>query len=66
MMEDVFVVSDVVQLKSGGEAMTIEEIDGDDVSCVWFEGKRIQRATFVAATLKKYVRPPVGISLTRG
>ena len=65
-MEDAFVVGDVVQLKSGGEAMTIEEIDDDDISCVWFEGKRVQRATFVAATLKKYVRSPVGVSVTRG
>jgi len=65
-MGEGFAVGDVVQLKSGGEAMTIEEMDGDDISCVWFEGKRIQRATFVAATLKKYVRPPVGVSLTRG
>ena len=65
-MGDSFVVGDVVQLKSGGEAMTIEEIDSDDISCVWFEGKRTQRGTFVAATLKKYVQPPVGVSLTRG
>jgi uncharacterized protein YodC (DUF2158 family) len=66
MMEDTFVVGDVVQLKSGGEAMTIEEIDDDDISCVWFEGKRVERATFVAATLKKYVRPSVGVTLSRG
>lgn len=65
-MESPFVVGDVVQLNSGGEAMTIEEIDGDDVFCVWFEGKRVERATFVAATLKKHVRPQVGVSLSRG
>jgi len=62
MSED-FVVGDVVRLKSGGESMTIEEIDGDDISCVWFEKKNLQRQTFGSATLKKYVRPPIGVML---
>ncbi|MFH1719033.1 MAG: DUF2158 domain-containing protein [Planctomycetota bacterium] len=64
-MSETFVVGDVVQLKSGGESMTVEEIDGDDVSCVWFEGKRLQRQTFGAGTLKKYIRPAVGVKVSR-
>jgi uncharacterized protein YodC (DUF2158 family) len=66
MMEDSFVVGDQVQLKSGGHAMTIEEIDGNNISCVWFEGKTLHRDSFVSATLKRYVRPAVGVRLTRG
>jgi len=31
-----FKVGDTVQLKSGGEVMTIEEIDVDSANCVWF------------------------------
>jgi len=41
-MADIFAVGGVVQLKSGGEAMTIEAIEGDRVWLVWFEGKKIQ------------------------
>lgn len=65
MVEDL-VVGEVVKLKSGGEAMTVEKIDGDDVHCVWFEGKRTQRERFSAGVLKKYVRPSASIKLVRG
>lgn len=60
MVEDL-VVGEVVKLKSGGEAMTVEKIDGDDIHCVWFEGKRAQRESFSAGVLKKYVRPSPSI-----
>ncbi len=65
-MSESFSVGDVVQLKSGGEPMTIEEVAGKDISCVWFEGKKHQRQTFVAATLKAYQRPSVGFTVRRG
>ena len=53
-MSEQFEAGDVVQLKSGGERMTIEAIDEDGyVSCVWFEGKQPQRGAFAAATLQK-------------
>ncbi|MFW6253920.1 MAG: YodC family protein [Chitinivibrionales bacterium] len=59
-MSEQFEVGQVVQLKSGGQKMTIEEIeDGGYVSCVWFEGSIVQRGTFAAATLQKY-KPAVG------
>jgi uncharacterized protein YodC (DUF2158 family) len=64
-MTDTFVVGDVVQLKSGGQSMTVEEVDGADVSCVWFDGKNRLRHTFDAATLKTYVRPAAGFSVSR-
>jgi uncharacterized protein YodC (DUF2158 family) len=65
-MAEKIALGDVVKLNSGGEAMTVEEIDGEDVSCVWFEGKRVQRGTFGAAVLTKYVRPPIGAAIVRG
>lgn len=30
-------VGDVVRLKSGGDLMTVEKIDGELVGCVWFQ-----------------------------
>ena len=41
-MVETFAVGDVVQLKSGGASMTVERVDGDDMSCVWFEGKKVE------------------------
>lgn len=64
-MSDVFVPGDVVKLKSGGEAMTVEEIDGTDVSCVWQDGKKIERNSFPAVTLKKYVPATASLALGR-
>lgn len=53
-MSNNFKVGDVVQLNSGGSAMTVEEIEGNYVSCVWFEKQKVERATFPAATLSKF------------
>jgi len=64
-MSNSFSVGDIVQLKSGGQPMTVEEVDGSDISCVWFEGKNAHRQTFVAATLKPYKRPAAGVRVTR-
>jgi len=53
-------IGDVVQLKSGGPAMTIEWLGKgmmDDVqkaSCTWFEGKKHSKADFSVSSLKKY------------
>ena len=53
-----FAVGDEVFLKSGGEKMTIEEIEETSVSCVWFDkSKKVERNTFPAATLKKAATP---------
>lgn len=52
-----FEVGDVVQLKSGGSRMTVESLDKgegyDLVNCVWFEKDKLQRASFVPASLVK-------------
>ena len=53
-----FSVGDQVFLKSGGQQMTIEEIEDTSISCVWFDNnKKIDRNTFPAATLKKAATP---------
>jgi len=54
MSGEAFKVGDVVQLKSGGVRMTVERIDGEDISCVWFEGKRVERNAFPVGALQKY------------
>lgn len=64
-METEFRVGDVVQLRSGGTRMTIEHLDGDQVACTWFEGKKLERAMFVAGALIKYVPMPIGVIRTR-
>ena len=48
---------DVVQLKSRGPDMTVEKIaSSKDVSCVWFNGKDVQRSIFRQEVLAK--NPP--------
>jgi uncharacterized protein YodC (DUF2158 family) len=54
-----FKAGDVVRLKSGGPAMTIEEIGRYGVSktegakCVWFEGTKPKEEVFALLTLAK-------------
>jgi uncharacterized protein YodC (DUF2158 family) len=65
-----FQPGDLVQLKSGGPLMTVEQvgeltIGGQGVWCVWFEkvGNRqvAQREMFPPVTLQKATRPGVGV-----
>lgn len=51
-MEDIR-AGDTVQLKSGGEFMTVESIDEYGASCVWFDNKKVERHTFEVVVLKK-------------
>jgi len=60
-----FAAGDIVQLKSGGDPMTVEEVNGNEVTCVWSESKKLQRQVFVAATLKPYQPPAIGVRVTR-
>lgn len=49
-------VGDVVQLRSGGPAMTVA-YDGE---CVWFEGGECRSHKFPVALLRPYVPDPSG------
>jgi uncharacterized protein YodC (DUF2158 family) len=57
-MADDFRIGDVVQLKSGGPKMTVEQI-GDQgerrlmIRCGWFEGDARKHGSFPPAALKK-------------
>jgi uncharacterized protein YodC (DUF2158 family) len=61
-MADDLKVSDVVQLKSGGPVMTVEEIGDyspmgvaghDQAKCVWFEGSKRKTGVFEFSTLER-------------
>ncbi|MBC7985190.1 MAG: DUF2158 domain-containing protein [Sphingomonadaceae bacterium] len=59
-----FEPGDVVKIKSGGEKMTVESVDGSLVDCVWFDNKQVMRGTFDSIVLKKY--EPGGLVASRG
>jgi len=72
-----FEPGDVVQLKSGGPLMTVEQIGQDSMTgedtvwCVWFEKVRNrqvhQQATFRPATIEKSgPRHIASLSVSRG
>jgi uncharacterized protein YodC (DUF2158 family) len=59
-MDNEFKIGDVVQLKSGGPKMTIENIGNYAFSgtkimanCVWFEGTKQKEGVFALETLMK-------------
>lgn len=57
-MASKFKVGDVVQLKSGGPAMTVDELNNSgNYWCVWFKGASRERGNFASDTLKPYVAP---------
>lgn len=54
---------DVVQLKSGGPAMTVAAVGvglmGDRVACDWFEGKKKHQEQFAPESLQVPQQPPL-------
>lgn len=50
----------VVQLRSGGPAMTVEKPGPELSHCVWFDdiGNEVCNGTFLNDLLCKYVEPP--------
>lgn len=52
-MSEAFKVGDKVRLKSDGPSMTVEEIDGGDISCAWFNGNDLKRTSFPSSALEK-------------
>lgn len=60
-----FAPGDVVQLKSGGPQMTVELIDDTGmVACTWMDGTKLERRSFVAATLTIYKARPAVVALS--
>lgn len=51
---DNLVVGDVVQSKLGGPKMIVEKIDGEFITCYWFDGSKKMENTYSSATLTKY------------
>ncbi|MCX4170686.1 MULTISPECIES: YodC family protein [Paraburkholderia] len=50
-----FKIGDIVQLKSGGPEMTVNDIPreySDYYICQWFAGKKLESGNFNAASLK--------------
>lgn len=43
---------DVVQLKSGGPEMTVVEVDGNTITCHWWNGKTMDGGVFAPVVLK--------------
>ena len=53
-----FQVGEIVQLKSGGPRMTVEEVGsavlgGDTVHCRWFAGAKLQDGHFIPESLER-------------
>jgi uncharacterized protein YodC (DUF2158 family) len=46
-----FKVGDIVQLKSGGPAMTVDEDQGTHVWTTWFAGAKREKGRFAVQTL---------------
>lgn len=57
-----FMPGDIVQLKSGGPAMTVESQVGSSLEvsyyCSWFAGAKESSKTFSKDALQTYVQPP--------
>ncbi|URK88597.1 DUF2158 domain-containing protein [Rhizobium sp. RCAM05350] len=58
-MGTVFKVGDLVQLKSGGPPMTVQEWHGamSKYQCVWFKGASHENGYFTEGSLHLYVAP---------
>lgn len=58
MADQLLKPGDVVQLKSGGERMTVESVveqfGSPVVNCVWFDSKKVMREQFRADVLAIY------------
>ncbi len=58
-MSEIFQIGDIVQLKSGGPAMTVKD-NSKDIVCIWFNthNSKYQNDTFNELLLEKVKPPP--------
>ena len=56
-----FKPGDVVQLKSGGPAMTVDSMSDETWLCQWFENSTLRSESFRPAALQPV--PPAGVSI---
>jgi len=62
-----FNAGDVVELRSGGTKMTVEAIEGNQITCVWTTASgSVKRDTFDAALLKDANEQKVNINIIMG
>ncbi|MGE0828051.1 MAG: DUF2158 domain-containing protein [Hyphomonadaceae bacterium] len=54
-------VGDLGRLKSGGEPMSIAEIDGTQALCIWQVGGKTYREKFPLSILEKYTKPTLAM-----
>ena len=52
-----FEVGDLVEIKSGGAPMTVETVDDEWVTCMWYIGDKFTRMKFDPRTLRKSATP---------
>jgi uncharacterized protein YodC (DUF2158 family) len=53
MMAEQFKAGKTVSLNSGGQRMTVKSVSGEDVTCEWFDDKKVaQLRVFKASSLK--------------
>lgn len=56
---------DVVQLKSGSPAMTVINIDNEEVQCAWFVKGKQENGKFPISAIEKRGRIALGTRLSR-
>jgi len=58
-----FAVGEVVKLKSGGHEMTVQEVNADEVVCVWSDGKQVRSKAFNPSLFSKSGAPLTSINI---
>ena len=48
-----FEVGDLVEIKSGGAPMTVDTVEGEWVTCMWYIGDKFTRMKFDQRTIRK-------------
>jgi uncharacterized protein YodC (DUF2158 family) len=63
-MADEFTVGDVVELRSGGQDMTVVEVDQDGIVCQWFSRSgSLRRDKFQSTCIQKTVGSLINLNI---